>query len=31
MRQHLGRFTRPTLGFSKCQRNLRAAVALYVA
>lgn len=31
MRQQLRRFTRKTLGFSKKLRNLRAAVALYVA
>ena len=31
MRQHLRRFTRQTLAFSKKTRNLRAAVALYVA
>lgn len=31
MRQQLRRFTRRTLGFSKKLRNLRAAVALYVA
>ena len=31
IRQQLRRFTRKTLGFSKKLRNLRAAVALYVA
>lgn len=31
MRQHIRRFTRKTLGFSKKLRNLRAAVALYFA
>ena len=31
MRQQIRRFTRKTLGFSKKLRNLRAAVALYVA
>ena len=30
IRQQLRRFTRKTLGFSKCVRNLRAAVAIYV-
>ena len=31
IRQQIRRFTRKTLGFSKWVRNLRAAVALYVA
>ena len=31
MRQQIRRLTRKTLAFSKCLRNLRAAVALYVA
>ena len=31
IRHHLRRFTRRTLGFSKKLRNLRAAVAAYVA
>ena len=31
IRQHIRRFTRKTLGFSKKLRNLRAAVALYFA
>ena len=31
IRHHLRRFTRRTLGFSKKVRNLRAAVAVYVA
>ena len=31
IRQQIRRFTRRTLAFSKCLRNLRAAVSLYVA
>ena len=31
MRQHLRRFTRQSLDFSKKARNLRAEVAIYVA
>ncbi len=31
IRQQLRRFTRKTLGFSKCLTHLRAAVAIHVA